>query len=178
MTRGWDPAGISAVSTRAPGAAEAAQKQWPLLGCGYGCSGSNSDGRAKVADRPEAVILRCARTRTSNAFWLLASAPNCGLPPMEWPVTPNGRWVWSDNHREGMRQAVTLCGNRGFTSIREGTAPLIHIPCGTAQTMRWRTSILGSVLATRPLAAAASRLAAFCPQAFPFICAGNQGQCV
>lgn len=34
------------------------------------------------------------------------------------PDEPNGRWGVSDNQREGMRQAVTLCGNRGFTSIR------------------------------------------------------------
>jgi hypothetical protein len=39
-------------------------------------------------------------------------------PPIGWPVTPNGRWGVSDNQREEMRQAVTLCGNRGFTSIR------------------------------------------------------------
>ena len=39
-------------------------------------------------------------------------------PPIGWPVTSNGRWGVSDNQRQGMRQAVTLCGNRGFTSRR------------------------------------------------------------
>jgi hypothetical protein len=31
-------------------------------------------------------------------------------------VTPNGRWGVTDNKREGMRQAFTLCRNRGLTT--------------------------------------------------------------
>jgi len=61
-----------------------------------------------LGDQRLGVAQQQMHTGPHSAWW----------PPIGWLVTPNGRWSVSDNQREGVRQAVTLCDNRAFTSIR------------------------------------------------------------